>query len=93
MMGKLDFYSPGYKLKISAKFAARKSMNEQKPYRLLIYLPLEFREEWSKLGTPHVSVSDIDVTQIAGSTVLYIGEIEDIYLPMIRLPQIHTALS
>jgi type I pantothenate kinase len=64
----------------------------KKPYEVT-YSPFRSfsREEWSKLEEhPMFPVSDIDVTQLqALNEPLTIGEIEDIYLPMIRLLQIH----
>ncbi len=49
------------------------------------------RDEWSKLEEhPMFPVSDIDVTKLqALNEPLTIQEIEDIYLPMVRLLQIH----
>ncbi len=66
-------------------------MNKQ-PYEAT-YSPFRSftREEWSKLEEhPMFPVSDIDVSQLqALNEPLTIQEIEEIYLPMIRLLQIH----
>lgn len=66
-------------------------MNKQ-PYEVT-YSPFRSftREEWSKLEEhPLFPVSDIDVSKLrALNEPLTIQEIEEIYLPMIRLLQIH----